>query len=307
MARKAERQAFRAAGVGWFEWAVHWIILSALLQGCALFHRPSEDVLTVRAQSLSLQASDACRRGDWTSAREWFDEAIKACPTDVQTRRRYAEALWDQGLVDDSLNQMKEAVRLSADAPEVLIRYGRLLVSAGRTAEADAVSRRAVARFPSNAQALALRGAVLQQRGAYDEAMSIYHQALRRQPDYPQVKLALAEIAHRRGQHQRCLATLSALKEDYPQGRIPWQVDWLEGLALHDLDRFAEAAERFSHVASSGNASAEVLYREADAWYRAGRYRRAWMAAQELARSFPDYEPGRALHAELASLPTRLR
>ena len=277
------------------------------LTGCALFRRPGEDTLTVRAQSLSLRATDACRRGDWESAKGWFEQAVKACPSDVQTRRRYADALWEQGHRDEALAQMKEAVRLSAQAPELLMRYGRLLLTAGHVAEADRISREAVDRFPAHAQALALRGAVFQRRGDLDEAIERYHQALRQQPVYPQVKLALAEIAHQRGQHQRCLATLASLKKDYPQGKTPWQVLWLEGLALRDLQRYDEAAQQFSQIASSGHIAPEVLYGEADAWYRAGQYRRAWMAAEDLERKFPDYAPGRSLHRQLASLPSHLR
>lgn len=267
--------------------------------------RPEEKIVTARG--LSLRAVDASRRGAWADAKQLFEQALQACPVDVQTRKRYAESLWLYGDRTAALEQMKQAVRLSARSPDLLVAYGQMLLQSGQVEAADRIAGEAANRAPMDANALALRGDVWMAQGRWDEALEIYHRALKSQPDLPRVQLAVARIDYLRGRPLRCLATLSTYLQQNPTGRESDEALWLEGLALRSLDRQQDALVRFENLAARGARSPELLRELAEAKWQLGDRTGARAVLADLQRSFPTHPATGALTARMSETPVQIR
>ena len=269
--------------MGWLRGS-RWALAASILvgAGCAALRQPRPEERIVAARGLSLRALSASEGGKWEEAKALFEEALETCSIDVQTRRRYAEALWEHGDRQAALTQMHEAVRLSAHTPALLVAYGRMLLETHQVEKAHRVCRQAVERAPQMAEALALLGDIYLAQGKLEEALEVFHRALRVQPEFPQVRLAIAHIDLLRGRPLRCLATLSELQRHLPQGREPDEALWLEGLALKSLRRYHDAVERFAALEKRGAGGAELGRELADALWRAGEHD----AAREVAARY---------------------
>ncbi len=266
------------------------------MSGCAVLHHPRPEERMVAARGLSLRALDASEGGQWEQAKALFEEALTTCPIDVHTRRRYAEALWQHGDRDLALKQMEEAIRLSADSPSLLITYGRMLLEMKQVHEADHVAKRAIRHAPQMAEALALLGDVRLNQGRYEEALELYHRALKAQPGFPGVRLAIARIDYLRGRPLRCLATLSALSRELPQGREPDEALWLEGIALKSLGRYQDAVDRFVRLERRGNTSPELGRQLADTLWQAGEHEAAREVAARYGHDWLARQPAETVH-----------
>ena len=95
--------------------------------GCRAFriHKVSDENIAA-ARQLSLQGIDSQQRGQWDRAETLFAAAILKCPSDERARYGYAESLWQRGAWQQAVEHMEEAVRLSGNDPERLVRLGQM-------------------------------------------------------------------------------------------------------------------------------------------------------------------------------------
>ena len=70
-------------------------------------------------------------RGDVDAAEKLLGDAVKACPTDIDARRQYAEALWQSGQRDRALEQIEKCLSLSPDDTSLMVRAGEMQLSLG--------------------------------------------------------------------------------------------------------------------------------------------------------------------------------
>src|SRR4051812_28677382 len=153
------------------------IVLPA--SGCRVFrgHKVSAESIAA-ARQLSLQGIDAQQRGQWDRAETLFAAAILKCPTDERARYGYAESLWQRGMWPQAVQHMEEAVRLSGNDPERLMRLGQMYAARGDVDRAARLADRAIAANGQLAAAWALRGEVLQAQGDNAAALTSFHRAL---------------------------------------------------------------------------------------------------------------------------------
>jgi tetratricopeptide (TPR) repeat protein len=221
--------------------------------GCRVFRRQqTSDEGIAAARHLSLQGLDAQQRGQWERAETLFASAILKCPGDERARYGYAESLWQRGAWDQAIGHMEDAVRLSGDDPERLVRLGQMYRSQGNLPLAGRQADRAIAANPQLATAWALRGHVWHAQGNRTEALTSYHRALSYQQPLPEVQLAIAEIYAQENRPQRALATLQALAASFPPGQVPPEVSYHEGLALRALGRHQDAERVFAKAEQAG-------------------------------------------------------
>ena len=77
---------------------------------------------------------------------------------------------------------MEEAVRLSGDDPDRLVRLGQMYRSRGDLSQASKQAAQAIAANPQLASAWALRGDVLLAQGSRSEALASFHRAYEPRP-----------------------------------------------------------------------------------------------------------------------------
>jgi tetratricopeptide (TPR) repeat protein len=229
--------------------------------GCRIFRgQKISDESIAAARQLSLQGIDAQQRGQGERAEMLFAAAILKCPSEERARSGYAESLWQRGAFADAIAHMEEAVRLSGNDPERLVRLGHMYRSRGDLAQAARQAEWAITANSQLAVAWALRGQVLQAQGKRSEALASYHRALSLEQSLPEVQLAIAEIYRQENRPQRALATLQSLAESYPPGQVPPQVLLEEGLALRALGRHQDSARALAQAAQQPNPTPELLY-----------------------------------------------
>jgi tetratricopeptide (TPR) repeat protein len=275
------------------------LLLLCCAGGCAAFGQPVDDNV-IRCREQCQAALDAERRGQFQQADDLLAAAVKACPEDERARRLYAEALWQRGDAANAITHMDEAVRLSGGDAQLAVRLGEMYLARGDTARAAQRAELAITAAPQLPAAWALEGDVLARQGNPDAALARYHRALAYRRDYPQVQFAVAEIYAHQGRHQRALATLAALAEQYEADRMPQRLVMMRGLSHKALGQYDAAADQLTLAAKAAPPTPELLYELADSLLLAGEPAAARLAAEQALSLAPDHVGSRRLMAQLA-------
>jgi tetratricopeptide (TPR) repeat protein len=262
------------------------------IPGCRMFRsRQVSEENVAAARQLSLQGLDAQQRGQWERAEMLFAAAILKCPSDERARSGYAEALWQRGDYASAIGNMEDAVRLSGNDPERLVRLGSMYLHQEEVRRALALAQRAIDNNSQLAGAWALRGQALLTAGDLHESLASFHRAISIDPNVPDVQLAIADIYSRQNRPQRALATLQTLAERFPAKQVPAGVRYREGLALRALGRPHDAIRVLAEAAERGPASADLLFALAEAQVAVGE-RTAARQAVHLALTINPAHPG---------------
>lgn len=276
------------------------LLILLLASGCRAWrHREDPLARLSAARQLTLQGLEAQRRGHWSQAESLFAAAILQCPGDERARCGYAEALWQRGAHAAALTHMEEAVRLSGHDPQRLVQLGRMYLALGDVPRAADAATRAIQANSQCAAAWALRGEVLLAQGQTDEALAALHRALAWQQPLPEVKLAVARIYLEQGRPQRAYSTLEALAASYPLDQVPVEVLVPMALALRQMGRPGEAAERLAQAVRRADPSADLWYELAQTQLAAGNGLEARQALQAALKCDPHHAPSLALQEAL--------
>jgi tetratricopeptide (TPR) repeat protein len=164
---------------------------------------------------------------------------------------------------------------------DVLVSLGRMQLARGQLDEALRRADCAIQIDKRRAGAWRLRGDALHRLGRLDESLGSYFRALTSGGDEPDVRLAIAEILHRQGRHQRMLATLQGVDDNQIASGERQRVKFLKGLALASLDRPEDAVEALTTARELGPPSAELYYHLAEAQLATQRWSEARHSARQ--------------------------
>ena len=220
-------------------------IATTTSSGCRAIRRIGDSRQSIAARRLSGQGFQAMHDGQWEIAETLFADALDVSKSDDRAHWGLAEAYWKRGERELAVEQMEQAVRLSADDPAFVQRLGRMYLEIGRLPEADTHSQSALRSERDSPAAWALRGDCLKAAGKHKEALAAYHRALALQPDFPEVQLQSAEIYQSQKRYDRLLATLDRLQDGTGVDDAPARVDILKGIAMRQLGRTEEAEQCF--------------------------------------------------------------
>ena len=251
------------------------------------------------AGQLSQRGISALDRNEWDKGESLLAQAIKACPTDAEPHRHYAEALWHRGARDEALVQMREAMHLSGEDPSLAVRAGEMCLELGRTDDAAKLADDAIGLSPRLATAWCLRGEVSQVRGQLEEALADALRGLEYQRDDRKLLMLAAELYRQQGRPERAIGVLEALRDGYAAGEEPPRVLYLQGLAFAALGRFDDAAEAYTVAVGRDRPSADLYCALADAQFRAGRPQLANAAIQQALSLDPGHAATRSLAAQV--------
>jgi protein O-GlcNAc transferase len=303
-------RADRGARVPTSVWrcTVALVAAGALAGGCRSLGKRGPTAESVAScRQLTQQGMNATDRGDWKRAESLLRRATEACPVDADARRQYGEALWHRGARTDALAQLEEARRLSGDDAELAVRTGELYLALNRPDDARRMVEEAMRIDPRFAPGWALRGRISSAAGQTRQALAEYQRSLGYAPDSVDVAILIAETYRQLNEPDRALLALQSAAENFSPGDEPQQLLHLEGLALAALDRHDDAARVLSRAARRERPSAEILYRLAEAEWRAGRAANARATAQEALSLDPNHVACRALAAQLSATASRER
>lgn len=250
-------------------------------------------------RQLSQQGLAAIEAQRWAEAEGLMAKAVAACPSDVDARRHYAEALWNRGKRAEAAAQLYSAVEQSGQNADARVRLGEMLMAEGQLTAALEQAEAAMQLSPNVAGVWKFRARVLRKKGRLQSALADYQRALSYCPDDREILFETAEVYRQLNKPQEALAVLNVLTDTYPLGEEPKEVVRLQGLALAAQGRFGAAAERFGKIISLDGAAAEDFYSLADLQWRAGSSEQAETAVRRALQLDPNHGRGRELLARL--------
>lgn len=276
------------------------LLVLLLLGGCKLPGSDgpvSQQLLTSR--HYSQQGLAAMERTDLDRAEDLLARAVRACPTDVEARRHYAEALWQRGHRREAIAQLDEASRLVPDDPAIYVRVAEMRLAMDQVAAARQAAEQGLDLDPKLAQSWAVHGRVMCAVGEQRQALADYHRALGYAPNDRQILLDVAELYRTLNEPQRAILTLQKLNDTYPPGEEPPQVLYLLGMAYSATGRYDDAVETLTAAMLRDRPTPELLARLAETQLARGRADEAASAAREALTLDPNHEPSRQILARV--------
>lgn len=254
-------------------------------------------------RSLTSRAIKAAEYGNEAAAEKLLAQAVQTCPTDIEARRHYAEALWRAGRLPEAADQFDEALTLAGPDAALLTRRAELHADGRDVDRGLAGVESALDIDPRLPSAWLLRARLHRAAGQPQLALTDYCRALALDPEHREALLETVELRcelaelqphGRAAQQQQALASLHALLETYPHDQEPQHVLALSGRVYQRLGRHADAAAAWQLAAQRGPETPELLHALAEAQLQSGRpydALAALSAAEALAPTHPASPP----------------
>ena len=123
-------------------------------------------------------------QGNLNEAVESLQRAVRLSPTLPKAHHNLGFVFAQLGRLDEALACYREALHLKSDYAELLPNLGNTLRDLGRIHEAEACYRDAVRLFPNSAGSHNNLGNILADQGQFDAAQACYLEAVRLNPEY---------------------------------------------------------------------------------------------------------------------------
>lgn len=270
-----------------------------LLTGCRLPGVTPRNVLASR--TATERGVRALEQGQWLQAETELAQAVKACDTEVDARRYYAEALWRRGALPEAWDQLEAATELAPDNAQLWIRCGQLRLAMNEPQRAWALAETALELDPHAAEPWILRGQTLRCLGRNQDALSDFLRALHYAPGNRAALDELAAVYLALGEPARALGALQALADTYPPGEEPVGVLDKSAEVLASMGRYDDAVDQWSASLARVRPTPDRAHAYAEALWRAGRVSEARAATLRTLALAPDHAAGRELLSRLGA------
>jgi tetratricopeptide (TPR) repeat protein len=149
--------------------------------------------------------------------------ALALDPNYAEAHSNLANALKDNGQLDEAVAACRHAIALRPSYAEAHNNLGNALIGKGRLEEAIAVFRRAIALNPNLSGAHNNLGNALKDKGQLQEAIVAYRQAIALRPNYAEAHNNLSAVLIDEGQLEEAIAACRqaiVLRPDYAEAYI---------------------------------------------------------------------------------------
>ena len=197
-------------------------------------------------------------------------------------------ALFDAGRTEEALATARLAIARQPDSAKAHYNAGIALLRLGRLEEALAASRTALQHDPNYVEADSNAGAALFKLGRFDAAEAHYRRALERQPDYAPALRNLIVLLVRQDRFDEAEQRLRS-----PQAATGTLLD-VEGELRLRQGRYAEAVALYRSLAEAQPDNAEAHSNIGVALYHLGRPSEALASFQRALALDPDLESARS-------------
>ena len=233
---------------------------------------PSQYHSSVRRQ----QGIAALEQGKLAEAEKQLGDAVRYNKNDINYRRHYAEALWQQGKYQEALLQLEEALKRGGQnnvSLHISLAEKYLAIREHITdslVKAQYHAEEAVRLDTQDYRSWALRGRTKwlqasRQAGYTEHTIAMLHQAredyfraVSLSPNNRELLTELATIQMNCGQPEQALATWQTLQNLYPQGGEPNEVLIGKTETLMILQRFHEAESHLTAIRQRGLENSEA-------------------------------------------------
>ncbi len=168
------------------------------------------------------------------TANDYFKKAIATAPSRIDFLGNYANALWEQGLIDKAIHYCEQSLDRDFNQAEVHNILGNAYFAQSRLEVAVKSFRHAIQIRPHYPHALNNLGNALQRMNRFEEAITCYQQAIQLQNRYPEAYNNLGQVLKKIGkisQSRESFQKALALRPDFAQAQCNHaEVDttWIE-------------------------------------------------------------------------------
>lgn len=176
------------------------------------------------------------------TANDYFKKAIAAAPDRIEFLGNYANALWEQGLIDEAIDYCEQSLSRNFNQAEIHNILGNAYFAQNRLKVAVESFRHAIQILPHYPHALNNLGNALQRMNHFEDAIICYQQAIQLQNQYPEAYNNLGQAFKKTGkipQARESFQKALALHPDFTQARrnhaevdVTW-TDPIEGKQLY--------------------------------------------------------------------------
>ncbi len=214
---------------------------------------PGSAALSPEAASAYAAGVQAFQAGDLAGAEAQFSKAVAADPQAYPAHTALGMVQERRGEVTRALDSYAKASALAPDYGPALDARVRLLISAGRAAEAETLVRGLAAKYPESAAVLGAMAEVASARGDSNSAQQYAQTALKKDPDYRPAMLTLARDHYRARRLDLALYTLTAILDGYgpenpPRDKNNADARLLRALIFKEQNKRKAAMEEFQSV-----------------------------------------------------------
>lgn len=149
------------------------------------------------------RAESLAASGAWADAAEAFAPVVAAQADNLRALQGLGSALFFQGKYDAAEKELRKALKLAPDEPEVNYLLGHTLYKRGVYAAAATQLRRAVELEPEHGSAWFILGEALNQMAESDAAIEALEEAVRLVPENGKAFYAMGIAYDRKGNHDR--------------------------------------------------------------------------------------------------------
>jgi len=219
-------------------------------------------------------------------AEEQLRFALSLEPDFPQLHEDLGSALAVQSRFEEAIPEFERALELQPALPLVRKKLGQALVAVGRGSEADEAFRDYIEQDPERAEII--RGMELHQAGETDEAINVFREVLRSNPDNVNGMRQLALLLwHDRKRHDDAEALLRRATQRAPD----FAAGWLSlGALLMDMNRYVDAIDAYRKATELGPTEAQAWAGLGNAYGRA-MYPEKAVAAYEKALAINQKAP----------------
>ncbi|MEZ6090267.1 MAG: tetratricopeptide repeat protein [Pirellulaceae bacterium] len=269
-------------------WFISLLLCVLMLSGCRAIRRTVDSRQSIEARRLSREGLAAMHQDRWDEAEALFQSALELSHSDDRAYWGYSEVLWQKGLRGSAIEHLEKAVRLSAGAPELRVRLGKMYLEEGRVDDAARQVGGVLESSRGLASAWALHGDILVKRNDFDSALAAYHRAVSLDPHCPLVRIAIAEIYKIQSRHDRLLATIDRLDEKTIPLDRAGRIAMMRGIAMCELGQPEEGAKHLRQAIALGHDATETYQSLAAAEMNNRRFNEAQDAIRIALQQVPD-------------------
>ena len=271
------------------------VVLTALvLGGYAWLGR--RGWLVALGAAVAAGALTVARNQDYASRVGLWQLTVRQRPENLRARNNLAASLLEAHQTEAGLAELRAALQLKPDHPDVLRNLAQAELLAGQTAEGLQHIEQAQRIDPSSAAGWVLLGAARLRAGQEAEAVIAYTEAWRMRPDSLAAAYGLGEALFLSGRNAGAIKVLAEVRQkapDYPGLHLTY------GGALLDAGKAGEALAEFDAALAHEPPTAKLLHLRALALLELNRRPEAAAAVRETLKLSPKYPPALELAKEL--------
>lgn len=183
------------------------------------------NIISNQPDALHLLAIIHAQTKRFQTANHYFQEAIKSAPKRADFLGNYANALWEQGHIDEAIQYCKQSLEENLNQAEVHNILGNAYLANNHVDAAIKSFRFAIQIRPHSPHALNNLGNALQRINDFESAIACYQQAIEIQKDYPEAYNNLGQLFKKTGK-------ISQARE-YFQKAIELHPEFAEAITNH--------------------------------------------------------------------------